>query len=86
MNVLLCATDVCVPCPEGVDRPGPHGGLPECGGVPAVGFHPAGHRLHPALPHCHLPLPVHPLPPRLQGTAAVSAHLVTTAGSDPRPD
>lgn len=85
MALALNSTDVCVPCTGRMERPRPDGGLFECCGVPAVGLHPSGHRIHLAFPHRHLPLPLHPLPPRLQGASALSGqfllYVVTTVSS-----
>lgn len=64
LNRLFWPPGVCVPC---------MGGLPECFGVPAVGLHPSGRRLHPALRHRHPDLPLHTLPSCLQGVQTLSA-------------
>lgn len=45
---------------------GESSGLPQLLGVPAMGVHAPGYRLHPALRHRRPALLVHPLPARVQ--------------------
>ena len=65
-HVLLSwFTGVCIPCVGGMGWSWSGGGLPERFGVPALGLHPSGYRLHSALPHRHSPLPIYTLPSSL---------------------
>lgn len=55
-------TGVCVSYFGGLGWPQPHRGLSELPGVPPVGLHPFGHRIHLAFPHRHFTLSLYTLP------------------------